>query len=635
MISKYNSFSLDLLLEKAINESMIYFSPDLRKQLGKLSGDISSDLLEIEATDIKPDITFIDLDKEGFLSFSTMRNVKKILDEKFPDIKDKIDLDNKPNKGLADDVWYIHDKFYNNLTTNILNGMGNFDDGLDPYVKSRNQIAIGRLVNKIFPGKYNSKQVEDFVNSFKAVVEKSGEHFELVEGDEIEYWYWYENYKVRAGALGTSCMAQKRGLFRIYTQNQDVCKLLILKEDDKIIGRSLIWKLKSINIIGEDPGYFMDRQYTIKESDVQKFKNYAKEQGWFYKSSNNHHSFGTVNINGVDKNIEMTVEVNAKDYGRYPYMDTFRRYDVDNGILHNDDERESDYEDQYILESTDGSYEIIEGGVYSEWYDRRIPEHESVWSEPLSDHLYEERAVRVERGNSRRQGWYPDDYEEIFYDDDLDEYIHENDGVWSSIEDRMLYDGTAVVVVMEIFDDGDVPSSDDQYLHEDNKNIKEIDTGSIWYDKISDTHRDWRDYEHISQKLLTIDYEDNYIPKAFATEIYKIDGPRENAVDINGIKYLSKADSLVLGYTLMEESVDGDEKRIIDWFTYTETISEYTDIILERLPKLIKRYDDVLNNTGQLQLQFKENEQEYRDKVSLNRALCQDRLYDLEKETWN
>jgi uncharacterized membrane protein len=65
---------------------------------------------------------------------------------------------------------------------------------------------------------------------------------------------------------------------------------------------------------------------------------------------------------------------------------------------------------------------------------------------------------------------------------------------------------------------------------------------------------------------------------------------------------------------------------------YTETISEYTDIILERLPKLIKRYDDVLNNTGQLQLQFKENEQEYRDKVSLNRALCQDRLYDLEKK---
>ena len=30
--------------------------------------------------------------------------------------------------------------------------------------------------------------------------------------------------------------------------------------------------------------YFMDRQYTIKESDVQKFKNYASEQGWCYKS---------------------------------------------------------------------------------------------------------------------------------------------------------------------------------------------------------------------------------------------------------------------------------------------------------------------------------------------------------------
>ena len=37
MISRYDSFIGDLLLEKAINESMIYFSPALRKQLNKVS----------------------------------------------------------------------------------------------------------------------------------------------------------------------------------------------------------------------------------------------------------------------------------------------------------------------------------------------------------------------------------------------------------------------------------------------------------------------------------------------------------------------------------------------------------------------------------------------------------------------
>jgi hypothetical protein len=48
------------------------------------------------------------------------------------------------------------------------------------------------------------------------------------------------------------------------------------------------------------------------------------------------------------------------------------------------------------------------------------------------------------------------------------------------------------------------------------------------------------------------------------------------------------------------------------------------------------RYSDVLNNKGQLQLQFKgTEEQEYRDKISMNMSLCQDRLEDLEEETWN
>jgi hypothetical protein len=428
-------------------------------------------------------------------------------------------------------------------------------------------------------------------------------------------------------------MAQKRNLFGIYTQNQDVCKMLILKEDDKIIGRALIWKLASIKAgrdIIEGSEYFMDRQYTIKESDVQKFRNYAKEQGWFYKSYNNHHSLGTVTISGEEKNVKMTIKVATKDYNRYPYMDTFKRYDVNNGVLYNDDEQDSEYEGQYILEDTGGGYMEIEGGVYSEWYDRRIPEDEAVWSEPLGDHLYADRAVEVRRGYSRRRGWYPEDYDDVFFDEDHDEYFHIDDGVYSEIENRTLWSETAVKVVTEIFGDGDVPSSDDQYMYEGDKDITEIDTDWFWFDKITDKFRDWRDYGYISQKLLVVDYKGNYIPKAFATEVYNIE-PRDNAVDITGVEYLTKVDSLGLGYNIIES-----EKRLIDWFTYTEIISEYTDILLEKLPKLIDRYSEVLNNKGQLQLPFQgQEEQEYRDKISMNMALCQDRLENLEEETWN
>jgi len=617
MILKYNSFSVDFLLENIINESIIYYSPELRKVLNRIKDiEISKDLIGVESTDIKPDITFVDLDKEGYLSFSTMRNAKKTIVDKFPHLDY---IDTRPDQDMADELFDL-DKRGSSRASGVTQ-------------KSRNSVAIGRFINKLFPGKYNDKDREEFVNSFKASIEQGTERFEVVEGEDIAFWYSYENYKEDSGTLGNSCMARKKNLFGIYTQNQDVCKMLILKEDDKIIGRSLIWKLASIKHIKQDVEgieYFMDRQYTIKESDVQKFRNYAKEQGWCYKSYNNHHSLSTVTIDGVEKNVDMTIKVATKDYNRYPYMDTFKRYDVDNGILHNDDEQEERYEGQYILEDTGGGYSEIEGGVWSEWYDRRIPDDEAVWSDPLGDHLVADSAVQVVRGYSRRRGWYPDDYDDIFFDEDHDEYFHVDDGVYSEIEGRMLWDETAVKVVTEIYSDGDVPNPDDQYMYENDRDIKEINTSWIWYDKISDTHTDWRDYSYISQKLLVVDYKGNYIPKKFAIEVYKIE-PRENAVDITGVEYLTKVDSLGLGYNIVES-----EKRLTDWFTYTQDIAEYTDILVERLPKLMNRYNDVLNNKGQLQFQFKgDEEQEYRENISKNLSLCQDRLEHLEEGTWD
>jgi hypothetical protein len=623
MISKYNSFTLDSLLEKAINESFLYYSPNVRKALNRIkSNDIATDLLGSEGTDVKPDMTFIDLGKEGYFSFITMKNAKPLILAKYPSQDFSVNIDTKP---MADPESYSNDLHEYDMITGSNLGTGIF-------TKSRNEVGLGRFVNKLFPGKYNSKQVEDFVNSFKASLEKAGERFELVEGEDIEFWYNSDNYKEISGNLGNSCMARKRNLFSIYTENPEVCKMLILKEDDKILGRALVWKLESINIVkDQDPGFFMDRQYTIKDSDIQKFKNYAKEQGWSYKSSNNHHSFGTINLNGVDKNVDMVVSVKVKDYNKYPYMDTFRRYNPDTGLLYNDDERDKEeYEGQYILEDTNGSYEEIESGVWSEWYDTRINGEEAIWSEPLDSYIYSDSSVRVDRGNSRRHGWYPDDYDDIFYDEDHDEYFHDDNGVYSEIEGRTLYDETAVLVVTEIFDDGDVPSSSHQYMYEGNKDIKEIDRDWLWFDKISDNFRDWRDYDYISQKLIIKDDKGNYIPKKFAVETYKIVESRDNSVDITGIKYLTKVDSLGLGY-----NIDEYESRTIDWFSYTLEISDFTDILLERLTKLIIRYSDVLNDTGQLQFKFKDlNEQEYRDKVSMNLALCQDRVEHLEEGTW-
>ena len=100
MLARYNSFTEDLLLEKMINESFLYLSPNVRKILGKLftknHSDIAAEILSSEGTDIKPDITFVDLGKEGYLSFITMRNAKPLVIAKYPDMDWAQEMDNKP-----------------------------------------------------------------------------------------------------------------------------------------------------------------------------------------------------------------------------------------------------------------------------------------------------------------------------------------------------------------------------------------------------------------------------------------------------------------------------------------------------------------------------------------------------------
>ena len=627
MIYKYNSFRVDLLLEKAINESILYYSPELRKVINKLDSDIGNALLDSEATDIKPDITFVDLDQEGYLSFTTMRNAKKHIVDKFSHLTD-IDTEPIPFH-LSDELFDLDRKGSPNAT------------GIT--TKSRNQIGIGKFINKLFPGKYNDKEKEDFVNSFKAVLSRNTEKFELVEGSDISFWYDSKNYVERSGNLGSSCMAGKNSsVFRIYEMNPEVCKMLILKEDDKILGRSLVWKLNSIRYLGrpmEGVEYFMDRQYTIKDSDVQKFRNYAKEQGWCYKSHNNHHSYSTVNIDGVDKNVGMAIKVKPfkgesdYDYVRYPYLDTFRRYDPNNGYLYNDNEDDSDNEGQYILDSTSGDYTEIHGGVYSEWYDRTIPEDEAVYSDRLSDYLLRDEAVEVTMGSRRHRGWYPSNYDDIVFDESIDEYLHADDCVYSEAKGYYIYKENAVQVISKVYSDGSIEEANDEdwYYNED-PNLVDIDSNDLWFEKLSDRWSEWNDYSYILRSIMTKDYDDNWIPKAISTNVYLATEPnKDNSIDLMGIEYLTEVDAFLLGY-----DIDKNDVRLIDKLSYQESLSPIIYDLNFKYKSEVSRLNGILSKTGQLEFDFKnENEEEYKDKIRKRLNRLSDRLEELENETWS
>lgn len=317
MIRKFNEHNnhTDLLLEKMINESVLYFSEVLRDRLSNLSSqsEIAKKLLELEGTDVHSDVTFVDLSKEvGLLTFMPMDKAIAKLKAVHPNGTDT-DLQNQPDI-KTNDIVYRRD----------------INDGrYGVYGGNRNSIKIGKFVNKVFRGTLSNVEVEDFVNQFKSKQEVDPV-VELVSGDKIAYWYDIKNYNSGySGTLRNSCMASApSGYFDIYTKNPEVCRLAILKNEGKLIARALVWKVESDN---KDIKYYMDRIYYTKDHYRNILKDYAKEQGWGV-----YDSFGCIIFNGKIISPNMRVKVGNIKYEQYPFMDTFRRYDYLKGYLYND-----------------------------------------------------------------------------------------------------------------------------------------------------------------------------------------------------------------------------------------------------------------------------------------------------------
>jgi hypothetical protein len=345
----------DFITESMILESTIYYSPKFREKIQRVldiyGSGIAYKLLNKEGEDIKKDWTLIDSKEDSDdISFINMKNANKLLK--------KAGYESELDDHYIDDIWNL------DVSTSEI--------GISS--KSRNNIKIGKFVKGLFGNYYTDTQIEKFVNQFKSIKEPGQMEFKLVSGDEISKWYNPINSKhAGRGTLGRSCMAysDKDNFFSIYTKNPEVCKLLILLEDGKLIGRSLIWKLNSIEAFYWDYEdgyvknksltkemskieYFMDRIYTSEDYLVNNFINYAKSEGWLLRSQESIHDPNTVTFRSKDVHVEMTVKVKKVNYEPYPYLDTFKRYNHFNGTLNNDTTKKKG---GHILRSTRGGYE--------------------------------------------------------------------------------------------------------------------------------------------------------------------------------------------------------------------------------------------------------------------------------------
>lgn len=231
----------------------------------------------------------------------------------------------------------------------------------DPFNNNqRIKTTIGRFLNTfynndsinfIFNGcKVNAREIEIFTNLYKSTQEYKDSKFKILKGNKIKKCYTSSNYKSKTGILGSSCMNDKDFL-DIYVNNPKVCKILVLvDEEDKILGRALLWKLSKKFHKKE---WLMDRVYVSSDHNMDKFKRWAKENDYLYKNG--------FNLDGEDFMVDdkkvsgrISVKLDAK-VKEYPYLDTLYFLNSKKNRISN-----SGYKGGWILSSTFGEKERCE-----------------------------------------------------------------------------------------------------------------------------------------------------------------------------------------------------------------------------------------------------------------------------------
>lgn len=403
-IFKYNDYLLEKFIYQCILESRVIYSSDFLNILKRMSdNEIASQLIKLNRSEVDGLVqNYIDIsDAKDEVVFTPDRKAKEIIGDS-PEIWKVIEPNRRltsslanwrlfnilgydpsktwqPHKGslgtivsetdktITGNVYVLFKKIDGEECIVINKSAIEYVDNEKIWQTSRNKIKIGRFTRTLLKsvGVEVGSELERFINLYKStydVVKDKMKQFDVVSGDDIKYWYFDEQYVSGDGTLNNSCMADVGPeFFEIYSRN-DV-SLVILYSDggeidektgkyksNKIKGRALLW-----NATKGDGSVikFMDRVYTVQDSDVDLFIQYARSNGWWYKKIQN--SIPNASISNGKKSItdpSMFVKLKQSEFEYYPYCDTFCYLVTDYKILSNEMNDDTDKE----LRDTDGSF---------------------------------------------------------------------------------------------------------------------------------------------------------------------------------------------------------------------------------------------------------------------------------------
>jgi hypothetical protein len=351
-IKNYKSYNqIDI---ESIDESRVYFLNDLNRKLQELvfdGNEWAGKLLQAQGTDIDSDTTFLNLDGENF-SFSKEADVRKLSDPSYAKVlfDDPIDEIQPPRV-----FHYFGDLQQNNF--------GN--------LSSRGSVKMGRVIKKLLP-QISDKELEKLVNNLRS--ETSGYEIKLVKGLDIIKYYKRESCdenSLNYGTLNHSCMMDKvtenKNIFDIYTKNPETCQLAVmLNGEGKLVARALVWKIDEISrydqssasLMKDEEKFYSNLNLNWKLVDQNNYDNdlfttkvkelYLMDRVYYTKDwmENSLHKWAInkrmmikwreqISYNGVTNKPILTVSVNKVGYRQFPYLDTFKYYDVQSGKLTN------------------------------------------------------------------------------------------------------------------------------------------------------------------------------------------------------------------------------------------------------------------------------------------------------------
>ena len=336
--------------------------------------------------------------------------------------------------------------------------------------------------------------------------------------------------------------------------------------------------------------WFLDRQYAINDAEILKFREYADKEGWSYKTRNTHSDLDEITYKGIVYSIKMSVKLGKYkgdyDYRSYPFVDTFRRYDPNSGILYNDSD--SGIKEQYLLNSTDGDYEeTTSGNVWSNYHEEDIEEDSAVWSDSEDSYIRRDSAVLIENGTLRNYGWYPEYSDYVSYDGWNENHIHVDDSIYSDHYGYSLLDSEAVSAIVKLDDNGDC--DEDAYIvHENDINFIPLRDfkGLSWFEEMNDKFN-WTDvHQKIDKKLLRVNKDGDWSLKLLDVKVFRTES------SLKGMTYLSELDAIAFGL-----EIDRNDSKILEREDYENDLinRSLVEILIRKFETLLKYDQKSLN----------------------------------------